>query len=196
MSSPVSVSVEACSCVSAMTRSNPIRAPASLANVVRSWTWESSTSTRGLSVAWITPTVRPMIDTGTHSAESRPCGRLRSFGHASRWSLSAKTCTWARRARGAAVRGVDAARRWLAVGPDTGHAQQVGVAVVGQEELDGRVRHDGGEGPLDHVDDLGLALGHVQRVGQAALETLALPLDLPGHPFAVGQFDGLDSARW
>ena len=33
---PVSVSVDACSWVSAMTRSKPIRAPASLARVVRS----------------------------------------------------------------------------------------------------------------------------------------------------------------
>ena len=36
LSSPVSVSVDACSWVSAMTRSKPIRAPASLASVVRS----------------------------------------------------------------------------------------------------------------------------------------------------------------
>ena len=92
---------------------------------------------------------------------------------------------------GAAVRGVDAARRWFAVGPDARHAQEVGVAVVGQQELDRGVGHDGGERPLDHVDDLGLALRHVQRVGQAALEALALPLHLPGDPLAVGDLDRL-----
>ena len=79
----------------------------------------------------------------------------------------------------------------LAVGPDARHAQQMGVAVVGQEELDRRVGHDGGERPLNHVDDLGLALGHVERIGQAALEALALPLLLPGDPFTVGDVDRL-----
>ena len=55
----------------------------------------------------------------------------------------------------------------------------------------GAFGHDGGERPLDHVDDLGLALGHVQRIGQAALEALALPLELPGDPFTVGDLDRL-----
>ena len=187
----MSVSVDACNWVSAMTRSKPIRAPASLASVVRSWIWESSTSASGLSVAWITPTVRPMMETGTHSAEMRPCGRLRSFGQASRWSLSAKTCTWARRAAGQRSGESTLQDGRFAVGPDAGHAQQMGVAVVGQQELDRRVRHDGGERPLNDVDDLGLALGHVQRIGQAALEALALALQLPGDPFAVGDLDRL-----
>ena len=100
LSSPVRVSVDACSWVSAMTRSSPMRAPASLARVARSLISLSSTSASGVPVAWMTPTVRPMMDTGTHRADIRPCGRLRSFGHASRSSLSEKTCTCARRAAG------------------------------------------------------------------------------------------------
>ena len=65
-----------------------MRAPASLASVARSSTWSSSTLAPASPVAWITPTVRPMIDTGTQRADSRPSGRLRSLGQASRWSLS------------------------------------------------------------------------------------------------------------
>ena len=97
---------------------------------------------------------------------------------------------------GAAVRGVDAAGRWFAVGPDARHAQEVGVAVVGQQELDRCVGHDGGERPLNHVDDFGLALGHVERIGQATLEALALPLHLPGDPFTVGELDRLTQLGW
>ena len=77
-----------------------MRAPASLASVERSWIWFSSTSSSGFPVAWITPTARPMTETGTHRAESWPWGRLRSFGQASRSSLSEKTWICARRAAG------------------------------------------------------------------------------------------------
>ncbi len=71
-SSPVRLSVDAWSCVSAITRSSPMRAPASLASVAEVLHLASSTSSPGSPVAWITPTVRPMIDTGTH----RPRGAL------------------------------------------------------------------------------------------------------------------------
>ena len=47
-----------------------------------------------------TPTVRPMIDIGTHTAEHRPCARPRSFGQASSASLSANRWVCARRAAG------------------------------------------------------------------------------------------------
>ena len=141
-------------------------------------------------VAWITPTVRPMIDTGTHTAETRPCGRSRSFGHASRSSLSAKTCTWARRAAG----------QWS--GESTPQPGGSPSGPTPPSAADGRgccrpaaarpaLGHDGGERPLDDVDHLGLALGHVQRVGQPALEALALALQLAGNPFAVGDLDRL-----
>ncbi len=65
------------------------------------------------------------------------------------------------------------------------------MAVVRQEEFDGCVGHDSGERPLDHVDDLGLPLGHVERVGQAALEALTLALEFPGDALAVGHLDRL-----
>ena len=78
------MSVEACNCVSAMTRRRPIRAPASLASVARSSSLSSFISVTGSPVAWITPTVRPMMETGTQVADSRPSGRLRNFGQASR----------------------------------------------------------------------------------------------------------------
>ncbi len=91
----------------------------------------------------------------------------------------------------AAVRRVDAAGGWLAVRPDAGHPQQMGVAVVGQQELDRCVGHHGREGPLDHVDDLGLTFRHVQGIGQATLEALALPLHLAGDALAVGDLNGL-----
>ena len=92
---------------------------------------------------------------------------------------------------GAAVRGVDAARGRFAIGPHARHAQEVGVAVVRQQELDRCVGHDGGERPLDHVYDLRLTLRHVQRVGEAALEALTLPLHLSGHALAIGDLDRL-----
>ena len=92
---------------------------------------------------------------------------------------------------GTTVRRVDTARRRLPVGADSGHTDEMGVAVVRQQELDGCVGHDGGERPLNHVDDLGLTLGHVERVGQPTLETLTLALELPGDALAVGDLDRL-----
>ena len=77
-----------------------MRAPASFARVARSCTVCSATTVWGPLVAWMTPTVRPMIDTGTHSADIAPSARPRSFGQASRSSLVAKRCIWARRAAG------------------------------------------------------------------------------------------------
>ena len=47
------------------------------------------------------------------------------------------------------------------------------MAVVRQQQLSGRVRHNGGERPLNDLDHLWLPFGHVQGVGQAALEPLA-----------------------
>jgi len=60
----------------------------------------SSAVTPGSPVAWMTPTVRPMIDTGTQTAEQRPWGRPRSFGHTPSSSLSANRWTCERRAAG------------------------------------------------------------------------------------------------
>ena len=94
------LSVLACSWVSAMIRCIPRRAPAWLASVWRSWTTRSSTSVPGAVVPWMTPTVRPMIATGTQTAPQRPWGRPRSLGHTPSSSLSAKRCTCDRRAAG------------------------------------------------------------------------------------------------
>ena len=57
------------------------------------------------------------------------------------------------------------------------------MAVVGQQELNRCVGHDGGERPLNDLDHLGLPLGHVEGVGQAALEPLParLCLELAGQ---------------
>ena len=191
LSSPVSVSVEACNCVSAMTRSRPIRAPANLASVARSSTRSSSTFAPGSPVAWITPTVRPMMETGTQSAERRPSGRLRSFGQASRSSLSPKTWIWRTTRRRAAVGRVHAAARRLPLGTDGRHAVEVGVAVVRQEQLGRSVGQHGREGPLNDLNDLGLAFGHVERVGQATLEALPLHLGVADVGLAVGVGHGL-----
>ena len=64
------------------------------------------------------------------------------------------------------------------------------MTVVGQQEFDGGVRHHGGEGSLNDVNHLWLALRHVERIGKTAFEALALALDLPCHPFAVGELNG------
>ena len=79
--------------------------------------------------------------------------------------------------------------RRLAAGPHRRHPVQVGVAVVGQQQLDGSIGQDLAERPLDDVDHLRLALGHVQRVGQAALEALALHLRVTDLCLAVGVGD-------
>jgi hypothetical protein len=51
-----------------MSRSIPIRAPLSLARIPRSNSWVSAKGASSALVACMTPTVRPMIDTGTHTA--------------------------------------------------------------------------------------------------------------------------------
>ena len=60
------------------------------------------------------------------------------------------------------------------------------MAVVGQKELSRGVGQNCGEGALDHVDDFGLALGHVQRIGETTLEALALDLRLTHVTLTVG----------
>ena len=70
--------------------------------------WLASTSTWSLverssvvdsgSARCTTPTVRPMMDTGTHMAAQRPYGRSRRCEHASRFSLSSNVCVCPRRA--------------------------------------------------------------------------------------------------
>ena len=65
------------------------------------------------------------------------------------------------------------------------------MAVVRQQELDGGFGQDAGEGAFDHIDDLGLTLGHVQRVGQTALEALALHLGIADHRLLVSCGDGI-----
>ena len=54
----------------------------------------------------------------------------------------------------------------------------MGVAVVRQQQFDRGVGQGRHEGPLDNLDDLGLAVGHIQRVGQTTLEFLAARLHL------------------
>ena len=96
-------------------------------------------------MAWITPTVRPMMDTGMQRAERRPSGRLRSLGQASRWSLSVNSWICARRAAGQRAGINHAATRRLALGSDGSHAMEVRVAVVSQEQFGRSLGQHGGE---------------------------------------------------
>ncbi len=93
--------------------------------------------------------------------------------------------------RRAAVRRVDAATRRLSVGTDGRHAVKVRMAVVGQQQLGRGLGQHGREGPLNDLNDLGLAFGHVECVGQATLETLSLHLGIADLGLAVGVGHGL-----
>ncbi len=179
LKSPVSVSVEACSCVSAMTRSSPIRAPASLARVARSSAFSSCHRLLGFPGGVNDPdgaTHDRHRDTQRREATLRPIAQLRAgievFTVGEDLRLR-PACRWT------AVRRVDATPGRFPLRPDRRHPQQVGVAVVGQKQLDRCFGQDGAEGSFDDVDDLWLALGHVERIGQAALELLALDLRAP-----------------
>ena len=65
------------------------------------------------------------------------------------------------------------------------------MAVVRQEQLHRGVGQHGAEGAFDDIDDLGLAFRHVQRVGEAALEALALHLGVTDDRLPVRRRDGL-----
>ena len=136
-----------------------------------------------------------MIDTGTQSAERRPSGRLRSFGTGVEMVAVGEHLNLGPTRRRAAVRRVHAAARRLSVGTDGGHAVEVGVAVVRQEKFGRSFGQHGREGPLNDLNDLGLAFGHVQRVGQAALEALPLHLGVADVGLAIGVGHRLRSAR-
>jgi hypothetical protein len=84
------------------------------------------------------------------------------------------------------VGGVHAAHRRLAGRRRYRHARQVGVAVVGEQQLDRRVGECRHEGPFDDADHLGLAFGHLQRIGEAGLELLPADLHAPAFGFALG----------
>jgi len=62
----------------------------------------------------------------------------------------------------------------------------MGVTVVGQQEFDRRVRHPQLERSFDHIDDFWFARGHVQSVGEAALQLLATCLGQPLDGLLVG----------
>jgi hypothetical protein len=72
---------------------HPEAGPSLVGEGLEIWTVSSSTTTPGSPVAWMTPTARPMIDTGTHTPEHRPSGRPRSFGQTPSASLLANRWT-------------------------------------------------------------------------------------------------------
>ena len=67
----------------------------------------------------------------------------------------------------------------MTVALDRGDRHQVRVTVVGEQELDRRVRQRHRERVADDVEHLGLVLGHLECVQQLGLEVLMLPLALP-----------------
>ena len=148
-------------------------------------------SSSGAPVAWITPTVRPMIETGTHKADKRPCDPVAEL----RTRIEVVAVTKALDLRApcgrAAVGGVDVARGWFSCWRNAGHPQQMGVAVVGQEEFGRRFRNHRGQRSFDHVNDLGLAFCHVQSIRQTTFELLATCLDLALRRFPVRSDDGV-----
>ena len=180
---PVRLSVVAWSWVSAMTRSRPIRAPDSLASVSRSCTVFSENA--GVLLAGHMDDA----DGTAHDRDGHAHRRHGPFGPAAQLRARVELLAVGEplhlgpTRRRAMVRRVDATVRWCARGRGGRHAQEMCVAVVRQQQLSGRVRHNGGERPLNDLDHLWLPFGHVQGVGQAALEPLAprLRFELTGQ---------------
>jgi hypothetical protein len=78
----------------------PMRAPTWSASVV---SCSTAPGVGASPTSWIvcsTPNARPVIETGTQTAPSRPCRRPRSHGQASRASESLKDCAAPRRVAG------------------------------------------------------------------------------------------------
>ena len=99
---------------------------------------ESSRGVPGVPVVWITPTVRPMIDIGTQTAEQRPCARPRELRTGVERLAVGESLGLRAPRRGAVLGRVDRATGGLAVGDGRhDHAVEVRVAVVGEQELDG-----------------------------------------------------------
>ena len=170
---PVRLSVAAWSWVSATIRSSPMRAPARFASVARSWIAASSKAA-------------PRLAGRVHDADGAAHDRHRDADRRTRARgspaqlrarierVAVVEALGLRAARGrAVVRRVDPAHRRFTRGRRHCHARQVRMAVVGEQQLDRRVGQGRCKGAFDDVDDLDLALGHLERVREPGLELLA-----------------------
>ena len=139
-------------------------------------------SRRGESVVCTTPTVRPMIETGTHTAEkSSPCPRPRNIGQPSsvvavgehlRLCTASGDAVVGRRHRTRAARPLDR----LALGRrHRDDAVEMGVAVVGEQQLHRLVGHDPAQRPLHHVERGRLVLRPSRARGPAGSRTRPAP---------------------
>ena len=157
-----------------MIRSMPSRLPAWLANTCRAATASSPSDESASPTVCSTPTVRPMIDTGTHTAEHRPSAPFTARGHGGAGTRRGPRCRGTR-ASAAARRHALGGRTHLAAGRnpvrrDGEHAREVGLAVVREQQLRRDFGSGGAHRAFDGVERGRLVARHLERTSQAALE--------------------------
>ena len=179
---PVRPSVEACICVSAMMRNMPSRFPAWLASTCSEATCSSPSGSAIGRVACTTPTVRPMIDTGTHTAPNGSPPRSRSIGHPSSSSLCGNTWVCARRAathRSGDVTAHPGLHPSSSASTDTTRSRCAWLLSASNRST--RVGHRDEERTSHRVVRRDLVAGHLERAAESGLELASTRLALH-HP--------------